>query len=97
MNIQPDLLFCMCLQSGPDFAGGGFERALAAISRRRDGHIIIKRLIETVGVDGLQDYAKYMLEAAVEDGLAATVEVCIIVSVVRTKVISNDRNAYIYI
>ena len=93
-SAVPDRLLWMCLQSGADFRGGGYERALAAISRRPDGHDIIRRLIRFVGVDGLQDYVKYMLEAAVEDGSGASVKVRMNVSVCCTPGADEEEGSF---
>ena len=85
-------LFWKWVQANADFTGGshesdlkkgGLQCPLATMSCRPNGDVLIERLIQHLGVDKLQGYLKYMLEAAVEKGTEKTVEVH--VTMVHTK------------
>ena len=82
----PDSLLWLWLKAGADFTGStgsdesdlgnrGLKSLLAEISRRSDGHDLIKSLIRRQGVGKLLGHLKYMLEAAVDGGSADTVKV----------------------
>ena len=58
-----------------DLKESGPKCAFAEMSKRSDGHVLVKIFIEHLGVDRVRQYLKYMLEAAVEKGTAKTVEV----------------------
>ena len=87
MSAKGSLPVCLLetwLENGAEFTGGshgkeptkgGLKSALVAISRRPDGDSLIRSLIQHLKDDKLRDYLKDMLEAAVADGSADTVEV----------------------
>ena len=58
-----------------DLGGWITKCSLTDMSRRPDGHVLLRILISKVDNLKLQDYLKCMLEAAVKDGSAETVEV----------------------
>jgi ankyrin repeat protein len=77
-------LFWKWVQTGADFTDDGYERdlkkrgpqcPLATMCCRPDGHVLIDELLQHLAADKLQDYLKYMLEAAVEKGKAETVRI----------------------